>query len=321
MSSIDMSREELEAYAPDSYAPVDLDDYWAGTIRAALEQPLGVELEPYPLELAGVRCSSVRFEGFGGGSIAAWYLRPVGGGAVPGVAVYHGYGGRAPRPLELYPLAAQGVAVLAMDCRAQDGESSDRVGRDAGHFAGWMTDGVRDPEQYYYRYVYADAVRALEVLCSQPGVDGSRVAVTGISQGGGLSLAAAALSDRPCFVWSDIPFLCDIRRGVEVAPRGPYVEVSDFLRRWPGLEEQTWSTIAYVDLLNLADRVTCPTVVTVGLWDDICPPSTIYGTFRRLGSTDKQLKVQPFHRHELSYEIGEERLVALLDALGAQRAS
>lgn len=316
MPSIDMSRGDLEAYAPDTYAPADLDDYWAETIRGALDQPLGVVVERYPLELAGVACSSVRFDGFAGGSIAAWYLRPVGDGPFPGVAVYHGYGGRAPRPLELYPLAAQGMAVLAMDCRSQDGESSDRVGRDAGHVAGWMTDGVRDPHQYYYRYVYADAVRALEVLCAQPEVDETRVAVTGISQGGGLSLAAAALSERPRFVWSDVPFLCDIRRGVAIAPRGPYVEISDFLRRWPGLEEQTWSTIAYVDLLNLADRVTCPTVVTVGLWDDVCPPSTIYGTYRRLATEAKQLKVQPFHRHELSYEIGEERLVALVEALG-----
>ena len=321
MPSIDMSRAELEAYAPEMYAPSDLDDYWAETLRAALEQPLGASVEPYALELAGVRCSQLHFDGFGGGTIAAWYLHPTGDGPFPAVAVYHGYGGRAPRPLELYPLAAQGVAVLAMDCRAQDGDSSDQVARDGGHLTGWMTDGVRDPQQYYYRYVYADVVRALEVLCARPGVDDSRIAVTGISQGGGLSLVAAALSDRPCFVWSDIPFLCDIRRGVEVAPRGPYVEISDFLRRWPSLDEQLWRTISYVDLLNLVDRITCPSVLTVGLWDDICPPSTVYGTFRRIGAPVKELRVQPFHRHDLSYEIAEERLAALLAALEVRPAS
>jgi len=167
MPSIDMSRAELETYAPETYAPSDLDDYWAETLRAALEQPLGTRVEPYVLELAGVRCSQLHFDGFAGGSIAAWYLHPTGDGPFPAVAGFHGYGGRAPRPLELYPLAAQGVAVLAMDCRAQDGGSSDQVARDGGHLTGWMTDGVRDPLQYYYRYVYADVVRALEVLCAQ----------------------------------------------------------------------------------------------------------------------------------------------------------
>lgn len=321
MASIDMPIEQLELYAPEPWAPDDLDRYWSTTLAAALDQPLGVTTEPYGLELARVRSSLVRFDGFGGGTLAAWYVRPEGDGPFPGVALYHGYSGRAPRPLELYALAAQGLAVLAPDCRAQNGESTDGVVRGPGHVAGWMTQGVRAPEQYYYRHVYADAVRALEVLCSFPEVDESRVATTGISQGGGLSLAAAALSERPSFVWSDIPYLCDIRRGVQVAVKPPYTEISDFLRSQPGLEDDVWHTLGYIDLLNLAHKITCRSVVTVGLWDDICPPSTIFGTFRRIAATDKELRVLPFHRHELSYEISEERLVALLDALGVRTAA
>ncbi|HUY29992.1 MAG TPA: acetylxylan esterase [Acidimicrobiales bacterium] len=318
MASIDMTVRELEAYAPEPYAPDDLEEFWTRTLAAALAQPLEVAVEPYALELAGVRSARVTFDGFEGGRLTAWYVRPDGPGPFPAVASYHGYSGRAARPLELYTLAAQGIAVLSLDCRAQNGESTDGVVRPSGHVAGWMTQGVGSPERYYYRHVYADAVRALEVLCAFPEVDASRVATTGVSQGGGLSLAAAALSSRPRFVWADIPFLCDIRRGAQISERLPYTEISDYLRSRPSLEDELWHTISYVDLLNLADRVTCETVVTVALWDDICPPSTIYSTFRRIAAPRKSLRVLPYHYHDLSYEIAEERLVALCAALGAR---
>lgn len=315
---LDMAREQLEQYRPQPHAPADLDAFWSATIDAALAQPLGIELRAYDLDLAGVVTTKVSFAGFEAGTISGWYLRPDRAGVHPGLVVYHGYSGRAPRPLELYAIAAQGIAVLAVDCRGQNGDSSDEVARPSGHVAGWMTHGIRDPERYYYRHVYADAVRALEVLCSFAEVDGSRIATTGISQGGGLSLAAAALSARPSFVWSDIAYLCDIRRGVALAALPPYTEISDFIRSHPALEAQVWRTLSYVDMLNLAQRITCPAVLTVGLWDEICPPSTVYAVFHRIASTEKVLKVLPYHRHELSYEIAEERLTALVRALAAR---
>src|SRR6266851_2312235 len=66
-----------------------------------------------------------------------------------------------------------------------------------GHAIGWMTQGIRDPQDYYYRHAYADAVRALELLANRDEVDEKRLAVTGFSQGGGMALAVAALSERP----------------------------------------------------------------------------------------------------------------------------
>ncbi len=317
MPGIDMGLEELERYAPAAWVPADLGEYWSRTLRSALDQPLEVEERPYPLALSGVECRSLTFAGYEGGRIAARELRPAGPGPYPGVVVFHGYSGSSPSPLELYPLAAQGVAVLAMDCRGQNGESGDDLARGSGHLAGWMTQGIRDPERYYYRHVYSDAVRAVEVLAARPGVDPARLAVTGVSQGGGLSLAVAALSGRICFAWADIPFLCDIRRGVEIAQDGPYLEIAEFLRRWPRLEPQVWRTLGYVDVLGLADRITCPVVVTVALWDDICPPSTVFGAFRRISSEEKELRRLPYHGHDLPEEVAEQRLVTLLSRLAA----
>jgi hypothetical protein len=36
------------------------------------------------------------------------------------------------------------------------------------------------------------------------------------------------VSDKPCFVWTDIPVMCHLERGVDVATDGPYREIAEF---------------------------------------------------------------------------------------------
>jgi cephalosporin-C deacetylase len=176
-----------------------------------------------------------------------------------------------------------------------------------------MTSGIASPETYYYRFVYMDAVRTLELLSQLEGVDGERVAVCGASQGGGLTIAAAALCDRARFAWSDIPFLCDFPRSIDIVEKRPYSEISDFLRARPDRREAARRTLSYFDGLNLASSVACPTVLTVALWDDVCPPSSAYGTFAQLGCVSKRLEVLPYSRHEGTYELTEHRLSGLAE--------
>ena len=98
MPSIDMPLEKLREYQPPLYREADFDDYWRGTIAAAIRQPLNAELIPYEFPTRGVQCYAVRFDGFEGGRLAGWYLRPETGGKLPGVCYYHGYSGRGWRP-------------------------------------------------------------------------------------------------------------------------------------------------------------------------------------------------------------------------------
>jgi pimeloyl-ACP methyl ester carboxylesterase len=123
------------------------------------------------------------------------------------------------------------------------------------------------------------------------------------------------------FVWADVTFSCDYRRAVELAAEPPYTEVAAFLRRRPNLQELAFQTLEYFDCANHAPRVACPTTVTAGLFDPICPPSTIFGTFGRLATVDKELVVLPYHRHETTYEIEELRFNTLLDRLRPSESS
>jgi cephalosporin-C deacetylase len=314
MASIDMPLEQLRQYKPTLYRAEDFESFWQTTIRDATRQPTNAELIPYDLPTRNLECFAVRFDGFEAGRLAGWYARPSLAGKFPGVMMYHGYSGRAPRLLDMIYLAAQGMCVLSMDCRGQNGQSQDASITPEGHAIGWMTQGIRDPKKYYYRYVFADAVRALELLAHRDEVDESRLAITGGSQGGGISLAVAALSDRPILALPDIPFLCDFRRAIAIAPAGPYPEIPVFLKNFPQLYDQTIRTLGYFDCMNLAPWIKCRTLISNCLWDDVCPPSTIFAAYNHI-TADKQIEIYPFHKHEIPYEHAETRFRLLMEVL------
>ena len=314
MPSIDMPLEQLRQYKPSLYREPDFDEFWNATVSEALDQPLNAELIPYDLPADGLQCYAVRFDGYKGGRIAGWYVRPTSRGKFPGVCVYHGYSGRGPRPLDLITYASQGMCVLSMDCRGQNGQSQDALIADEGHHSGWMTKGIRNPRQYYYRYVYADAVRALQLLARRDEVDETRIAVTGGSQGGALALAASALSDVPILSLPDVPFLCDFRRAIAITAAGPYPEITSFIRQFPQLHEQAIRTLSYCDNMNLAPRIQCRTVIANSLWDDVCPPSTIFGVYNHI-SAEKQMEIYPFNKHDVPYEHNELKFRLLVEVL------
>ncbi len=314
MPSIDMPLDQLRQYKPPLYREADFDAYWDSTIAEAIRQPLNVELIPYELPARGVRFYAVRYDGFGGGRIAGWYARPDSKGPFPGICQYHGYSGRGPRPMDLLNFASQGIAVLSMDCRGQNGQSEDAGSGCEGAVSGWMTRGIRDPKKYYYRFVYADAVRALELLAQRDEVDEKRLAITGGSQGGGISLAVSALSDRPILSLPDIPFLCDFRRAIQITPNGPYPEIVNVFKAFPAIESAAMRTLSYCDNLNLAPRIKCRTVISNALWDDVCPPSTIFGVYNHI-TAEKQMEIYPYHKHEIPYEQAETRFRIVMQTL------
>lgn len=314
MPSIDMPLEQMRQYKPTLYREPDFDTYWQTTINEATAQPINAELIPYVLPAKGLQCYAVRFDGYKGGRIAGWYVRPANRGKFPALCIYHGYSNRAPRPLDMLHIASQGMCVLSMDCRGQNGQSQDSLVVDEGHSTGWLTKGIRNPEQYYFRYVYADAVRALELLARREEVDDTRLAITGVSQGGALTLAVASLSPRPILAMPDIPFLCDFRRAIQITPNGPYPEITTFLKANPHLYERALRTLSYCDLLNLAPRIRCRTVISNSLWDDICPPSTIFAVYNHIAA-EKQIELYPFHKHEVPYEHYELKYRILIETL------
>ena len=62
-----------------------------------------------------------------------------------------------------------------------------------GRDNGYLFNGLEDPDRYYMKRVYLALIRCLDLLTSLPEWDGRNVIVQGGSQGGALSMVAAAL--------------------------------------------------------------------------------------------------------------------------------
>ena len=161
-----------------------------------------------------------------------------------------------------------------------------------------MTRGIDSPADYYYRRVFTDAVRAVDAVRSLEFIDPARVAVAGASQGGGIALAVGGLVEDLVAVMPDVPFLCHFERSIGMTGRDPYQEVAQYLKVHRGATRAVLATLAYFDGANFATRITAPTLFSVALQDETCPPSTVYAAFNRVAAEVKQIEVYDFNDHE-----------------------
>jgi cephalosporin-C deacetylase len=160
-----------------------------------------------------------------------------------------------------------------------------------------MTRGILNTKTYYYRRVFTDAVRAIEAAASHPDVDGERIAVTGGSQGGGITLAAAGLSPLVKIAMPDVPFLCHYRRATQLIDNLPYGEITNYLKVHREYVDLVFKNLAYFDGMSFSARAKASALFSVGLMDTICPPSTVYAAFNHYAGP-KQIKTYEYNNHE-----------------------
>ncbi len=304
MAHFDLPLEELEAYRPARTEPADFDQFWQGTLAAARQHSLDARFDRVDYGLKSVEVYDLTFSGYGGQRVKGWFLLPVGwNGPLPCVVEFIGYGGGRGFGFEHLLWPSVGYAYLLMDTRGQgsvwrQGDTPDLPDEGASpSVPGFMTQGVLDPATYYYRRVFTDALRALEAARAHPAVDKGRVAVTGASQGGGISLAAGGLDAGISAVLADVPFLCHFRRATALVDTAPYFEITTFCKTHRDKTEQVFRTLSYFDGVNFAPRITASALFSVGLMDNICPPSTVYAAYNHLAGA-KQMRVYSYNYHE-----------------------
>lgn len=310
MPLTDLPLDALRSYRPEVRRPADFDAFWTDTIESARDAGAGVApvVVPADTPVTGLVVEDLTFPGFAGDPVRAWVTRPVGATEpLPVVVEFLGYNGGRGLPGERVSWALAGYVHVVMDTRGQGsgwgsgGDTPDPHGS-APHIGGWMTSGIGSPAEHYYRRVYTDAVRLVDAVRTLPGVDASRIALTGGSQGGGITIAAAALVEAHVgpitALLPDVAFLSDWENGTAVAVGGPYRELAQYLSVHRDAIDTVWDTAAYFDGVHFAAGITAPALFSVALMDDVVPPRTTFAAYNALGSADKEIEVYPYNGHE-----------------------
>jgi cephalosporin-C deacetylase len=272
--------------------PSDLDGFWEATITELARTDVNPSVVELPEQShREFTTYGVTLHSFQNQRIRGWYSvpnDPPQGGRLAAVLAVPGYAGNKPVPVHL-PMA--GFAVLTLFPRGQ-GESLKEWRVDHGTK---LTYNLGDKDRYYYRLAYMDCLRGLDFLAGRPEVDQSRLGMWSRSQGGGFTLATAALDPRLRVAVAEEPFLCNYPESVKITT-SPYVELGDYLAQHPDRRQSALDMLAYFDTLNLVDRIKCPTLVNIGMKDQTCPAHTIMPVFDRI-TAPKALHVYPELTH------------------------
>ncbi|PZD97356.1 acetylesterase [Paenibacillus sambharensis] len=297
MNAINRRIDELHQLRPNSIPPDDLELFWELTVQEALAAPLNAVRTEVTSLMSGMRVWEAAFDGYANTTIHALYMTPAyTEGPYPCLVTFPGYTGGKGEPEHYASWILMGCAVLAVDVRGQGGSTGSMLGSMHGTSKGWITEGILDKNNCYYKAVAVDSLRAVQWLTEQPDIDQARIGATGASQGGGLSLLVSALHPAVSLTNADIPNLCHMDYGV-LYSTGSLSEVADFCRRSPDQTEVVMDNLRYFDMLHLGSRIRGPVLMSVGLKDTVCMPEQVFPMYHAIASEEKRLDIYPFTGH------------------------
>ncbi len=303
MPILDMPLEALREYQGRNPRPADMDAYWEAALAELRGTDPRVELVPHGIDAPAAECFHLYFTGVGGARVHAKYLRPRGVREPhPAALLFHGYSGSSGDWCDKLQWVARGFSVAALDCRGQGGLSEDAGGVRGNTLRGHIIRGLDDaPEKLLFRQIFLDCAQLARIVMSMPEVDADRVGATGGSQGGGLTLACAALEPRVRRAAPVYPFLCDYQRVWEMdLALNAYDELRAYFRCFDPRHEreaEVFTRLGYIDCQHLAERIRGEVLMAVGLMDNVCPPSTQFAAYNKIRAPMEML-LYPDFAHE-----------------------
>jgi cephalosporin-C deacetylase len=302
---VDLPVAALYTWQGRNPCPGDHGVYWERALEELRAVDPRPELVPSKFTSSYAECFDLYYTGVRGARIHAKYVRPRGlSKPAPALCKFHGYSGSAGAWFDLLPYAAEGIAVAAMDCRGQGGTSEDPGGVSGNTLHGHIIRGLDDhPDNLLFRHIYLDTAELADILASFPEIDPNRMGAFGGSQGGGLTVACAALSPRIKRAVSVHPFLCDYQRVWETdLAKAAYQELTDYFRRFDPRherEKEVFTKLGYIDLQFLAPRIKGEVLLMTGLMDTVCPPSSQFAMYNKISSPKKALLYPDFGHESL----------------------
>lgn len=300
----DMPLDQLKSYQGRNPKPADFDTFWDAALKKMRAADPQLELKPAGLKLPFAECFDMYWTGAGGARVYAKLVRPTKAAKPhPAILKFHGYTGNCGDWYDALPFAAMGWTVAMLDCRGQAGKSQDVGGVIGNTHNGHIIRGIdeADPAKMLFHQIYLDTAQMAKIVMDMDDVDETRVAATGGSQGGGLTVACTALEPRIKLSAPMYPFLSDYQRVWEMdqAERA-YAELKTYFRHFDPLherEKEIFTKLGYIDIQHLAPRIRAEVLMAVGFCDTVCPPSTQFAAYNKITSK-KQFVGWPDFAHE-----------------------
>jgi len=301
--SFDMPLEDLYSYQGTNPRPDDFDVFWNQSLAEMQAIDPQLKLIPADFEHPIADCFHLYFTGVGGARIHAKFLKPKAiTSPTPAILMFHGYSMNSGEWLDKIGYVAAGFTVAVLDCRGQGGFSEDPGGTTGWTLNGQFVRGLADaPEKLTMRQIFLDTAQLASIVMGMRDVDAERVGAMGGSQGGGLTLACTALEPRIKRAAPTFPFLSDYKRVWEMdLDIGAYDEMQTYFRRFDPRherEDEIFTKLGYIDVQHFCPRIQAEVLMSIGLRDQICPPSTQFAAYNKITSP-KALDIYPEFAHE-----------------------
>ena len=286
-----------EQIKPFTQQPSDFQAYWQQCLREVADLPLKFTKEPFPAYSSDkVECFLVKLEvDRQHHSLYGYLMLPRGAkpGSCPVVLTPPGAGVKTiKQAVERSYFQEQGVIRFVTEIHGLNPTLDDATFSDLSRaFGNYLEMGLESRDTYYMRHVYLGLVRCIDLLTSLPEWDGRNVVTLGGSQGGALSLIAAALDPRVTLCVANHPALSDMGAASQPDRTHGYPHFKREL-----LTPAALKTLAYYDVVNFAPYIKAKACLTWGYNDNVCPPTTSYAVWNLL-TCPKESLITPVNEH------------------------
>ena len=274
--------------------PSDFDAFWKQSVKELNKIPLEFKSTGKDTILNGKMITQYKIRSFNNIYFYAWVSEPVKKGKYPVMIRFSGLGesNLIKNNIEhLWFLKQDSFINMLVDVRGQ-GISIEQINPED-----FITEGLKDKENFIYRGAFMDAVRSVDFIYNNSNNDGN-IIVSGGSQGGTLSIVAAALNKNISICIASFPFLTDIpdydnkkwpmKIWLHMAKTGK-IDYYD-------LKE----TLSYFDMLNFSELIDVPVFIRSEEFDEITPPKGAIKLYNAIKNKKKVLFIEPCKGHGCS---------------------
>lgn len=294
-------------------APKDFKEYWEAQTKMLSSVPLNIVMRKVGDTDSDVELFDISAD-MHVGVLRGYYARPKNAAAKSCAAIIlpHGAGVRSSSSASAVAWAKRGFIALDFNAHGIPNGMPKQFYEFLANsdLRNYFKIGVHDKNTTYMRSIYLRAFRALEVLTAQPEWDGKNLVSFGASQGGAQSIAAAALCDKVSYAVIGVAGMCDNTAFLKGRAVGGGWFAAD--RNSQKVDKPAVEASRYIDCVNFARNIKCPTFWTVNYADNVCPPSGQFAAYNAV-SAPKGFSVYEESRHALSPEYYKKSVERILE--------